>query len=224
MNPSANQSATGTCADRASNTASGTRSGIDIDLTDPGVTWNGSITDGDHFYFGSVPVSPTCTATDVLSGPKSCNVTGYNAAVGSHTLAATALDNAGNGAVETRDYDVLAWTLTGFYQPVDMSGVLNIIKGGSTVPLKFEIVAGSEITSTSAVKSFNTATVSCSDLSGMGTDEIEVTSTGGTSLRYDSTGGQFIQNWRTPKASGICYSATLTTQDGSSLVAYFKTR
>jgi predicted secreted protein len=30
--------------------------------------------------------------------------------------------------------------LKGFYQPVDMNGVYNIVKNGSTVPLKFEIV------------------------------------------------------------------------------------
>ncbi|NTU88495.1 MAG: single-stranded DNA-binding protein [Actinobacteria bacterium] len=54
-------------------------------------------------------------------------------------------------------------------------------------------------------------------------DDIEFTTTGGTSLRYDSTGGQFIQNWRTPKGkAGYCYEATLTTDDGSFISASFK--
>jgi hypothetical protein len=30
-------------------------------------------------------------------------------------------------------------TLSGFYQPVEMDGVVNTIKGGSTVPMKFEV-------------------------------------------------------------------------------------
>ena len=47
-------------------------------------------------------------------------------------------------------------------------------------------------------------------------------STGGTSLRYDSTAGQFIQNWQTPKLPGVCYIVTMTTDDGSSLTANFK--
>jgi hypothetical protein len=46
-------------------------------------------------------------------------------------------------------------------------------------------------------------------------------STGGTSLRYDSTAGQFIQNWQTPKKPGTCYTTTMTTQDGSTISANF---
>jgi hypothetical protein len=53
-------------------------------------------------------------------------------------------------------------------------------------------------------------------------DTVEVLATGGTSLRYDSTSGQFIFNWQTPKLPGKCYSVTLTTQDDSSITALFK--
>jgi hypothetical protein len=52
----------------------------------------------------------------------------------------------------------------------------------------------------------------------------EFSATGGTSLRYDTTGGQFIFNWQTPKKAGICYMVTMTTQDGSGLSAYFKAK
>ena len=48
--------------------------------------------------------------------------------------------------------------------------------------------------------------------------------TGGTTLRYDTTAGQFIQNWQTPKAAGLCYLAVVTTSDGSTVSAYFKTK
>ncbi len=52
---------------------------------------------------------------------------------------------------------------------------------------------------------------------------IEVTSTGGTSFRYDTRAGQFVYNWQTPKAgAGSCYDVTFTTLDGSSLTAHFK--
>ena len=77
-----------------------------------------------------------------------------------------------------------------------------------------------ELTSTSAVKSFVQTKVNCDSAATL--DEIEVASTGGTSLRYDATGGQFIQNWQTPKTAGACYRVTMTTQDGSALSALFK--
>jgi len=116
---------------------------------------------------------------------------------------------------------VLAWTLKGFYQPVDMSGTWNTVKGGSTVPLKFEVFAGStEKTNTSVVASFIQKTVACPGASAT-TDEIEITTTGGTNLRYDATGGQFVQNWATSKKPGTCYTVTMTTQDGSKISANF---
>ena len=124
----------------------------------------------------------------------------------------------------TTTASILAWTLTGFYQPVDMSAggmVWNTVKGGSTVPLKFEIFVGSvERTDVGAVKSFTTASVGCS-VSGTD-DPVEFTTTGATVLRYDGTAGQYIQNWQTPKTPGACLRTIMMTQDGSTLTAYFK--
>jgi hypothetical protein len=59
-----------------------------------------------------------------------------------------------------------------------------------------------------------------------GEDAIEqvVTATGNTVLRYDTTSGQFVYNWQTPKGAGICYDTTFTAQDGSTLTAHFKTK
>ena len=193
---------------------------VNIDKTDPGINWAGNIDGGDSFYFGSVPAAPTCAATDALSGPEDCAVTGYSVDVGTHTLTATAHDKAGNQTKVERQYTVKAWTLSGFYQPVDMGGVWNIVKGGSTVPLKFEAFAASELTDVSVVDRFAVAKVSCLGYSGE--DAIEMVTTGGTSLRYDSIAGQFIQNWQTPKAAGTCYLVTMWTDDGSSLLANFK--
>ena len=59
---------------------------------------------------------------------------GYSTAIGSHTLTATAHDHAGNTGADTRNYSVNAWTVKGFYQPVDMNGVLNIVKAGPPCP------------------------------------------------------------------------------------------
>jgi hypothetical protein len=123
-----------------------------------------------------------------------------------------------------------AWTLKGFHSPVDMdtatSTALNTVKAGSTVPLKFNVLKGAtEMTSTTAIKGFSTKAVPC-PTSNFLADEIEFLTTGSTTLRYDGTagaGGQFIQNWQTPKKVG-CHDVTMETQDGSKLVAHFQLR
>ncbi len=125
-----------------------------------------------------------------------------------------------NPASTSGGFTITAWTLNGFYQPVDMGSVVNTVKAGSTVPLKFEVFAGStKLTSTSTVKSFAVKGITCN---GGTADDVELVTTGGTSLRYDTTAGQFVQNWQTPKTAGSCYQVTMTTQDGSSLSANFK--
>ena len=133
-------------------------------------------------------------------------------------MTASATDKAGNTTTVRRTYTVSTWSLRGFYQPVDM-GVWNTVKNGSTVPLKFEVFAGSTELTDPQIVEFGAALVSCA---GTTSDEIEFTTTGGTSLRYDSTAGQFIQNWQTPKKPGNCYRVTMTTADGSHLSANFK--
>ena len=219
----ANQSSTGNATDAAGNTASDTVSGINIDLTNPLVALVGGPSNGSSHYFGFVPSAPTCTASDALSGlDGACSVSGYGTTVGSHTVTATAKDKAANTNTASNSYSVLAWDFRGFYQPVDMNGVFNTVKGGSTVPFKFELFAGStELTSTSYVNQPLKATrINCE--SGATEDIIELTATGSTSLRYDTTGGQYVYNWQTPKQAGACYSVTISAQDGSSQTAYFK--
>ena len=131
---------------------------------------------------------------------------------------------------DTGRLTVGSWTLTGFYQPVDMIpvGVLNTVKGGSTVPMKFNIYAGTPGPSTerknvSDVLSFQFQEFTCGS-TGTFESPIEVTTTGGTMLRYDTTGGQFIENWQTPKPPNKCYQVRMTAIDGSHIDAYFKTK
>jgi hypothetical protein len=213
------------CSATSAGGSSGPQSvSIKRDATDPNVSLVGGPANGSEHYFGSVPDEPTCNASDALSelaGP--CSVSGYGTTVGSHTVTATATDNAGNEATASSTYKVLAWDFRGFYQPVDMGGVHNTIKGGSTVPIKFELFAGStELTDTAnVVQPLKYQKISCT--TGVPTeDAIETVATGGTSLRYDTTGGQFIYNWKTPTGAGTCYNVTISSIDGSSKTALFK--
>ena len=214
----------GSVSDRAGNTNPGIDSAaFKIDLSNPtGVAFAGGPSDGGAYLFASVPAAPTCTATDVVSGLAGCVVTGYSTTVGPHTVTATATDNAGRMTQVARTYTVNPWTLKGFYAPVDMGGVWNSVKGGATVPLKFEVFSGAtELTDVAASQGFTVKGVACPGTLAA-TDDIELTTTGGTTLRYDSVAGQFIQNWQTPKKPGSCYSVTMTSVDGSSNSANFK--
>lgn len=222
---------TGSCEDFAGNVAdSAVVDHISIDRTAPTaiVFVGGGLTNGGTYDFGFVPAGPSsCSADGAISGLDSCTLdAGYSALVGTHTIAGTALDRAGNQSMTTLSYTVRAWTLRGFFQPVDMPTlttplVYNTVKNGSTVPLKFEIIAGTrELTSTGYVESLTYVQTNCG--ADALADEIETTATGGTSLRYDSGAGQFVYNWQSPKKAGFCYRLTMTTLDGSALVAYFK--
>jgi hypothetical protein len=105
----------------------------------------------------------------------------------------------------------------------------NSAKGGSTVPLKFNVFAGTvEKTTADAFPGANLATAFgaaklnvCTDTSSE--DPVDFTTSGSTSLRYDGTAGQWIQNWKTPNVTGdSCYRAWVTLADGSTLEAFFK--
>ena len=132
-----NITVTGTCTDNAGNTGTGSFT-FNYDATPPTVNILG-ISDGQQFDFGDTLPSVTCVAEDNLSGIESCTITPLPTNVGTHTITATAKDKAGNEATESIQYTIVAWTIKGFYQPVDMNGIVNVVKNGSTVPLKFEV-------------------------------------------------------------------------------------
>ena len=147
----------------------------------------------------------------------------------------------------TTTASILAWNALGygFYQPVGADAAhsiftpapaspplakpagmeWNTIKGGQTVPLKFNIYAGTVEQKTLAAfgtTAFQTAQLgSCSDT--INEDPVDFTTTGSTTLRYDGT--QWIQNWQTPKSGGdTCFRTWVTFADGSTLEAFFKVK
>jgi hypothetical protein len=208
--------------DAAGNTGSASFSVSVVDTTPPTLALPSNMTVSATSAAGAV-VTFSASATDIVDGAVAVICTpasGSTFAPGTTTVNCSATDAAGNTASGSFTVSV-KFQLLGFYNPVDMGGVYNTVKGGSTVPLKFEVFAGStELTSTSVIQSFVQTKIACDGTAPL--DDIEITSTGGTSLRYDTTGGQFIQNWQTPRQPGSCYRVTMTTQDGSFLQAFFK--
>jgi hypothetical protein len=187
-------------------------------------------------------VSLSGTASGTFADPnvgnnKQVTVTGLSlagTAKGNYTL-----------TLPTLSANITSWNAQsyGFYSPVDGSVFVastgpnpvlptansttmwNSAKGGSTIPLKFNVFADTvEKTSLSDIAGFTQQQLpNC--VAGDGADEIEVTITGNTSLRYDTTAKQWIQNWKTPTVSKeTCYRATVKFADGSTLSAFFKLR
>jgi hypothetical protein len=208
---------------------------IKRDATTPEISFVGSsdtVRDGGQYDFGFVPGKPTCSATDLPSGidADGCAVkpSTIPTAVGTHTITAVARDAAGNEGKAKLTYEVVAWTVRGFFSPVDMNGILNVVKAGSTVPLKFQVsrtVEGSQITDPGMITGLVVGSTNCTNPRIGESDIIPLSElvSGGTALRYDPGDEQFIQNWKTPKVTG-CYKAVLKTDDGEKLVAFFRLR
>lgn len=204
---------------------------------------------GPFSYTGS-PITP-CTAT--VTGPAGLSQSlpvnySNNVKVGTATASASYAESANYlGSSDSKTFAIGAWRLEGFYQPIgtansivqgptatgdvatapsaDQGTVWNTSKGGSTIPLKFRVFAGTEEKKlVSDVRSF-TATKLNACTSGAGGDEVDFTTTGNTALRYDSTEGQFVQNWATPKVTAdTCYRVAVTTQDNSVIYTFVRLR
>lgn len=217
------QTFTCTVQDAAGHTSGTGSVTVKKDATAPEISWLTGPADGATYDFGDSVPAATCSATDATSGVTSagCTVTGGGTSVGTHTLTASADDNAGNTATSRRSYTVRSWAIDGFYRPVDMGGVLNTVKAGSTVPLKFNVLKGGTPLTSGIGATFSARKMTCD--SGVEDPLEEFASTGSTELRYDATAGQWVQNWATPTAGkGYCYRVTVTTADGSSVSASFK--
>lgn len=117
--------------------------------------------------------------------------------------------------------DPLHYNFTGFFQPVDNSPVLNAVKGGSGVPVKFSL-AGNQGLDIFLSGYPISRQIACD--SNVPLDDIEQTvTTGGSSLSYDATTDQYSYVWKTDKAwTGTCRQLVVILKDGSIHTANFK--
>ena len=138
--------------------------------------------------FDGLPFTPfTSTISGFVNGESSLVVSG-SVTYGGNAVGATGVGTyeitPGTGGLSAKNYSfagangtltIGAWYATGFYEPVGVdssefvasggavptisaTGVWNTAKGGSTVPLKFNLYnsqAGTQLTSTSSVQSFD---------------------------------------------------------------------
>jgi hypothetical protein len=116
--------------------------------------------------------------------------------------------------------DPLHYDFTGFFQPVDNTPALNVVKAGSSVPVKFSLSGdqGLDIFFDGYPQSQQ---IAC-DLSAL-PDVIEQTVTaGGSTLTYDPLTDQYTYVWKTSKAwAGTCRQLIVILKDGSIHTANF---
>lgn len=195
------------------------------DTTAPELVLPADIAAGATSAAGAV-VTYTASATDLVDGDVTVDcipASGSTFGPGATTVNCTATDAAGNTATGSFKVTV-SFAFNGFFQPVDNNGVLNVIKGGQSVPLKWNISDGSGgfISSLAVVQSITQSKFTCT--AGAPMDEIEAPTSGSTVLRYDTVANQFVYNWQSPKGAGSCYKVTVTLTDGTTKSALFRTK
>lgn len=194
----------------------GSTAEITFQVTDPDE--DSSFTVSDASCGTGAALVPGSLAVDESGGSFDCTFSEYDllTEVAVTVVDETGLDDTDNAPVR------ITWQLAGFHG-LGEPGTVNVVKGGSTVPLRFDVFAGQrEITDVEAVEDFTVRSLSCLWLPSGAEEPVEFTTPGKSQLRYD--GEQFAQNWKTPKGADRCYVVTMTTIDGSSLSALFRTR
>lgn len=133
--------------------------------------------------------------------------------IGSKSFTVNAADGAGNTRSVTYNYKVV-YDFSGFFEPVNNLPVLNGLKAGAAVPLKFSLDGdqGLGIFESGYPKSHG---IVCS--SSAPTDGVEETVTAGASgLSYDPATYEYTYVWKTAKAwAGTCRQLVLQLTDGT---------
>ncbi len=134
---------------------------------------------------------------------------------------AGALDQAGNAGAAFASYAV-HYVFTGFMSPMDNPPMINAVRAGQTVPVKFSLGGNRGLAVLSAATS--TAT-SCATGSVVDLTEIAVVNTGGSVFAYDALTGLYQFNWQTDRAwAGTCRRLSVRLDDGTMHNAEFRLR
>lgn len=139
---------------------------------------------------------------------------------GAYTVTVYVTDKDGGVGSASVGHTVI-FNFTGFFSPVDNLPMINSVKAGQAVPVKFSLggIKGLNIFAAGYPKS---TVVACDATAPV--DNIEQTVTaGGSSLSYDPTTGQYNYVWKTDKAwAGTCRLLIVTFVDGTTQYAKFR--
>ena len=141
-------------------------------------------------------------------------------------MTCAAMDGSGNNAITKTFKVTVKFDFAGFFAPVNTNKVLNGMKAGSTVPMKWRISnqAGGYISDLGTVKAGSPSFGAVPCNLGAFVDDVAEFATGSSSLKYDATASQFVYNWQSPKRAGTCYQVTVSFVDGTTQSALFQLR
>jgi len=115
------------------------------------------------------------------------------------------------------------YTFVGFLSPIDNLPIVNSVKAGQTIPVKWQLkdAAGNLINDLGSLAASGLQSVRINCDGTATTDPIEeLAAPGATLFRFDGT--QFIFNWQTTKSwAGTCRLMTVTLKDGNVYSAQF---
>jgi hypothetical protein len=215
-----------TAADTAGNTRVANYGPINIDRTQPTVQVTG-VTDGAAYVLGQAPEA-ACSTADTLSGvgqQATLSITGGTASgAGSFTARCSgATDKAGNVGPEVSVNYQVNFGFVGFFSPIENAPVLNRVKAGQAVPVRFSL-SGDHGLNVMAAGYPRARPIACDSGAG-GDDVVETVSASSSGLSYDASTGQYIYVWKTPKNfARSCQVLELKFTDGTTRSANFSFR
>ena len=212
--------------DAHNNSASKTFKVTVVDTTPPAITVPANMTIPATSASGAAATYVT-SATDLVDGsvtPVCSPASGSTFDPGATSVTCTATDSHGNSASKSFTVTVHFDLGSGFLRPVVPTGT-NMVKAGSTVPLKWQISneQGGYISSLSIVSSEKFAPISGPSGGYNDATLTDTTATGTTGLRYDTTANQYVYNWKTPSTPGF-YTVVVELSDGTRLTANFQAK
>jgi hypothetical protein len=218
----------GKATDAAGNDSDPTTGTVKVDATDPSVAISGCPTGSVPFRSSqSVIVGASDDHSGLATNPGGIYTLDANTA-GQHTRSFTATDRVGNSKSASCVYTVATWDFPGFFRPVDPLPTYNLVKAGSSVPIKFSLdgapVPGSNTGQGLSIFASAPASAPITCNSTADVDAVEETGTAGnSSLTYDATADQYVYVWKTEKAwANSCRQFALKLADGTTQRANFK--
>jgi hypothetical protein len=142
--------------------------------------------------------------------------------VGLHTFVVQAFDADGNVIASLERQYSVDYSFTGFFQPVDNLPALNVVKGGSAIPVKFSLGGNQGLNVFYDSTYPASQQINCSTTAPLDTIETTVTA-GGSSLSFDPSSGQYTYVWKTNSAwANTCRALVIRTKFGTFHTANFK--